>query len=218
MKIAYCMTGHIRTFNKTFPHFKTHMLDKFPGDVFIHTWSKLDSENKSWYKGEQEHPEIFDRIPEVVSLYRPKAMTVEVQENVVNTNWQRESLARSLALAKAHGAYDWAIRIRFDLLLSQGISPDELTKNALHVGVNNWDDSSGLVCDIFSHGPFSLMESYSKLDLHDPASLAALSVDVLPSQARFGMLRLEGKIQSVKQETHQVLAWQRFVSSTQQKP
>jgi len=41
MKIAICLSGHLRTFDKTFRSIKEKLLDVYDCDVFISTWNNL---------------------------------------------------------------------------------------------------------------------------------------------------------------------------------
>lgn len=41
MKIAICMSGHMRTFRECYTSLKKHFLDKYDCDIYISTWKKL---------------------------------------------------------------------------------------------------------------------------------------------------------------------------------
>lgn len=41
MKIALCISGQMRTFERAYPSIKRHILDPLSPDVFIHTWSDI---------------------------------------------------------------------------------------------------------------------------------------------------------------------------------
>ena len=47
-RIALCLSGHVRTFERTFPGLKRHLLEPHDPDVFIHTWSVVGHQNTSW--------------------------------------------------------------------------------------------------------------------------------------------------------------------------
>lgn len=49
-KVAVCLYGHMRTFSLCAPFFKLNLLRYYNYDLFIHTWSKLDHNTKTWHK------------------------------------------------------------------------------------------------------------------------------------------------------------------------
>lgn len=42
MKIALCISGLLRTFEKNFPNLNEFLLNKYHTDIFVHTWSEID--------------------------------------------------------------------------------------------------------------------------------------------------------------------------------
>lgn len=52
MKLAFLLSGHLRSFEKTLPSFQMVREDlekTYKVDVFIHTWDKLEPETKTYY-------------------------------------------------------------------------------------------------------------------------------------------------------------------------
>lgn len=41
MKIALCLSGHSRTYKRTFPYWKKYLLNSYKADVFIHMWDTV---------------------------------------------------------------------------------------------------------------------------------------------------------------------------------
>lgn len=75
MKIALCISGHMRTYIHTHDLLRKLLLDKYDIDIFIHTWSTLGF----WIDG----IEGFDRATADVDaghiklMYRPKGIVIE---------------------------------------------------------------------------------------------------------------------------------------------
>ncbi len=38
MKIAVCLSGHLRTFDANYESWETHLFSKYDCDTFLHTW------------------------------------------------------------------------------------------------------------------------------------------------------------------------------------
>jgi hypothetical protein len=47
MKVAICIAGQLRTFEKTFPSIKKNIVDELRADLFISTWDKLGKTHKT---------------------------------------------------------------------------------------------------------------------------------------------------------------------------
>jgi hypothetical protein len=78
MKIALCLSGHLRSFEKTFESIKEHLLDPFQPDVFISSWN----ERGYWTRNDTLGVNDFSKITEtewdlVKSLYNPKTIEHE---------------------------------------------------------------------------------------------------------------------------------------------
>jgi len=88
MKIAFCLSAHLRNFKEVCPNFIENVCNPFKPygdvDVFIHTWDKLGPKY-SWHthhSGTGGLDEI-DVIPEeVIALYNPKGLVIENFERI----------------------------------------------------------------------------------------------------------------------------------------
>ncbi len=54
MKLALCLSGHLRTFDQVFQNLKENVLDRYNPDVFLHTWT--DSFGHYMHPRDQNHP------------------------------------------------------------------------------------------------------------------------------------------------------------------
>jgi hypothetical protein len=77
MKVAIVLSGHMRCWETVFPNFKTHFIDKYQPDIFIHTWA-----DEGWWvpqegvKGVDPQSVALD-AQKAYDTYRPVSMTVE---------------------------------------------------------------------------------------------------------------------------------------------
>lgn len=82
MKSALCLSGHLRTFEATFPSFKENVIDPMNCDVFIHTWNSLGAPTKKNMGDIQfENKNISSILNTVHQLYQPKKIIVEEENN-----------------------------------------------------------------------------------------------------------------------------------------
>jgi len=81
LKIAVQFFGHMRTFEKCAPSLKKYFLRYYDCDVFIHTWSTLDHDTKTWHKHKKSGHSIDQSQFEnkIQSLYSPKKIKIEDQ-------------------------------------------------------------------------------------------------------------------------------------------
>lgn len=144
MKVALCLSGQSRTFEKCYPSQLAHIINKYNCDVFIHTWC---------YNGYNKSPENLHYRPEynidnydkylndnyiisnkIFFLYKPKKCIVEypdksffikkLQSNIkhgfFNTIMMQYGVYMSNKLKSEYELerkikYDIVIRCRFDL-------------------------------------------------------------------------------------------------------
>ena len=131
MKIALCLSGEARAFEKGFEFHKRNLLDHFDVDVYIHTWN-LPNENH------------------LLDLYKPKAYKFENKPMVddgFNTRYPRTpepelrppyncycmlySMYQSSLLVD--GQYDWVIKSRTDYALNGLIPFSEWDNSKLYI-------------------------------------------------------------------------------------
>ena len=135
-KIALCLSGQPRSFEKGYEYHKRNLLDHHDVDVFIHTWE-------------------CDGLEEYARLYNPVAMMVEkplvgnFDQKYTNTpNAERHpprftvamlhSIYKSCELKTTHEltdkfVYDWVVKSRSDYALNVVIPFDELDNTKLYI-------------------------------------------------------------------------------------
>lgn len=86
MKVALCLSGHMRDFRQTFPSIKHHILDKFDTDVFISTWSEPGYWSSDDEKGVENYDRKFDNLNiDILDLYNPVLVDIEDFSSYKNT-------------------------------------------------------------------------------------------------------------------------------------
>lgn len=135
-KIALCLSGQPRSFEKGYEYHKRNLLDHYDVDVFIHAWES-------------------DGLEEYAKLYNPVAMMIEkslvgnFDEQYTNTpNAERHpprftvamlhSIYKSCELKTTHElisktVYDWVIKSRSDYALNVVIPFNELDNTKLYI-------------------------------------------------------------------------------------
>ena len=86
-KIAYIIHGHSRTWDKCYKNFFDNVYSTLPGDIFIHTWDRVNAANGSWWgpqgfsnqlQGDQYIVSSqFADIKGISETYRPTMLVVE---------------------------------------------------------------------------------------------------------------------------------------------
>lgn len=145
MKIALCLSGHLRNFEKTYPALSFHLIKNYDVDVFIHTWDKLGF--SCAFKTDQTLNDTSTKESEIRRLYKPKSMIIEPSDFVEDLKRQGDEYAPHLRNEPKHVGhmasmfykiyacnelknkyqrdtgtqYDWVIRCRADLLFQSNV-------------------------------------------------------------------------------------------------
>lgn len=166
MKIAVCLAGHLRTFEKCHESLRKNVLDKYDCDVFISTWENRGNTlyHAHYQKGYDESDERVD-MELVNSIYKPCEMIVENPlseeiaaikrpftgmlsrnganiENVVPMfykMWNCNSLKRDYE-TKFDVKYDLTLRCRFDVYVKKvdaHLATEKIQFIPGHCGVND---------------------------------------------------------------------------------
>jgi hypothetical protein len=119
MKIALCISGLLRTYNKNIINLKKYFLSKYNPDIYIHTWSEID-------RGVKTNLNKFES--KIKEIYNPKKLIIEDpinfnnQNKVGNTSYDingvfsmYNSIFKSINMVEEN--YDLIIRFRGDILL-----------------------------------------------------------------------------------------------------
>lgn len=170
MKVAVCLSGQMRDYNKSFNNFQYKILNKLDCDIFIHTW---EDNITDWNN--------------VIKLYNPKKICIEyLNKTYLNsldifdnkhktsrgefTNINIIGMYYKIYLCNnlkkeyenlLNKKYDCVIRYRPDLILKKEINENELKNlNFIYistVGANVWLD------DTFAFSNSNNMDSYCEV-------------------------------------------------------
>lgn len=186
LKVAVCLSGHMRTFENNFQSFKDNILSKYDCDIFIHTWDLMGSSFR--FTDNKLHLVNIEKyIDKIESFYKPKKMVVEpfrlfdlnslMKQRAVpgrdasGTISMYYKIEACNSLKKEYEKennmlYDCVIRYRSDLYLDQSFPLDHNTNlTAVHVPMYG---NFGGINDQLAFGSSSLMDNfcsvYSNLD------------------------------------------------------
>lgn len=192
MKVAICISGQLRTFERTFPALSKFILEPFHCDVFVSTWN--DS-------GLPEGVSAPVALQKAADLYRPVVFDHECWTEVLK-RWGDLSFLASRCRADAHAdrvlgmfykiwrsnelkkeyekangfVYDVVIRSRADVLYFESPEIDQIYSDMIYLG--NKFGYGGLT-DQFAFGPSATMDIYSSV-VHRIAEYAQLGCVVHP--------------------------------------
>ena len=145
LKIAVQVFGHMRTFEKCAPSLKKYFLRYYDCDVFIHTWSTLDHDTKTWHKHKTSGHSIDQSqfANKIQSLYSPKKIKIEHQVPEDLGTYEASS-SRTLSIYgiksmfysmeqanKLRESYEFQSKTEYDYVLM--IRPDILLKKRLRI-------------------------------------------------------------------------------------
>lgn len=128
MRIAVCISGHMRTYEQTYLSFQQHIFSKFDCDVFIVTYPTLGSKFSHMSNIDKNYPNVPININHIKSLYNPKDMAIiedEEENSYYNPSYKGLQLGMFKAIKTCNdlknqfGNYDLTIRIRPDINISK---------------------------------------------------------------------------------------------------
>ena len=138
LKLAVCLFGHLRTFKQCAPFLRKNLLNKCDYDLFMHTWTTLDHNTKSWHdttpmKGETNRQEVIDTYGELKGLEieeqepqdwgvvtsKPNCVRKETQMSIFGIDAMYHSIREANRLQEAYATQN---NIKYDLVLF--IRPD----------------------------------------------------------------------------------------------
>lgn len=182
MKVAVCISGHMRKFNNTFPSLNSNLLSRYDCDVFISTWDKMGY--SSAYKTDSTLDNTFNHEASINNLYNPKKFIIEDSSFIEELKAEGDIYAPHLKSVPKHVGhmasmfykiyaanelrkqyqletgvkYDWVIRCRSDLHFYRPIIiPNDKDK----VYFYNKQSHNEWVDDQFAIGSEDNMDKYS---------------------------------------------------------
>ena len=188
MKVAYCFSGHLRTFDKTYEKISKNILKILPGDIFIHTWDTLgNNSTKTWWSGDEKYGQKIENkiIDEVNRLYDPAKISIEEQSKLLKHDYTEYNSSRKSEFQNTfsmwhsiyssnklrldyekqnHIKYDVVFRMRFDMLPLSIIDLNQIKDfSSLYVGKNDNCYSVNAISDIFAYSSPEIMNKYCEL-------------------------------------------------------
>lgn len=82
MNVALCLSGHLRTIKECYDSHYENILKNINPDIFIHSWSDIESKTHSWHSKHMKNYPIEDSIINFIEAkYSPKSIKIEDQKN-----------------------------------------------------------------------------------------------------------------------------------------
>jgi hypothetical protein len=164
MRVALCLAGLPRFYEKGYDYYKKNLLDRYDVDVFFHTWQ--DTEHK-----------------QVAKLYQPKdyGISEKLDASVINARYTRcadainfpayatvssfFSIYHSCLLKTNYEmrngfTYDWVIKTRFDYALNVELPLEQLDNSKVHVPHCRMTPSHDFCNDQFGFSSSANMNKY----------------------------------------------------------
>jgi hypothetical protein len=184
MKIAVCLSGHLRKFEQTFPALHLYLLKNHECDVFISTWDKMGYHSS--YKRDSTDDMTSKYTARVEELYKPKKMIVEGSQFIEELKQQGNIYAPHLRNEPKHvghmasmfykiyaanelrkryeletgSQYDWVVRCRPDLMFHGTTSfPNNKPPRAIFMPSHLCRE--GWLCDQFAIATSNDMDLYA---------------------------------------------------------
>lgn len=180
-KVAVCISGHMRSFEKTFGRLLDNLLKSTNPDIFIHTWEFIGAPLRGF-----DAPTIRistnSMLQRINTLYKPQKIVIEptirfpTHPLMHQRNFEKRDINGVLGMffkikacnqlkrefEKQHNfKYDCVIRLRSDLMLMSPlhVGPD-LNVNKLYIPMGY--DHNGLN-DQIAYGSSAIMDRYSAI-------------------------------------------------------
>lgn len=180
-RVAVCISGYLRSFERTFDRLHTNLLKNINADVFIHTWDMLGAPLRS-FDAPLIKMNTHNVLNKINKIYNPARLVIEHGKNfpisalMHSKNTDRRDINGVLAMfykikacnqiksdfeRKHNFKYDCVIRIRSDLMF---MTPFNITSN------QNMDklfipfgyDYEG-INDQVAYGSSAIMDQYSSI-------------------------------------------------------
>lgn len=191
MKIAVCLSGHLRKFEQTLPTLHFYLLKNYDCDIFLSTWDKMGYACR--YKTDQRQDITSQYLPQVEHHLKPKKMVVEDSNFVDELIRQGNEYAPHLRNEPKHVGhmasmfykiyaanelrkryeletgtqYDWIVRCRPDLMFHANVSlPPAHKPKSVYLPKSQC--SPGWFNDQFAIASPSDMDLYSSFFFHMP--------------------------------------------------
>lgn len=166
MKVAVCISGQPRSFDKGYWYLEKNLLDHHDCDIFIHTW---------------ENP-VVD-VQDIIDLYKPRSIFFEdypVSREVLNVRYHNTPNPNQFPAANSalafysmfktaemkrraeliDGVYDAVIKTRFDYALNRELPLSSMDRNKIHIPNCRMVPDRDFGNDQFAFGSSWVMDRY----------------------------------------------------------
>jgi hypothetical protein len=200
MRAAVLLAGHLRTHEKLYDHFHTHVMGPLQPDLFIHTWSTLDSTTPTWWRPDPPSEMNMD-CNKLQAMYNPQMLEIEDPKDfykpLYNRVNERSTLGyefvvsmwyswwRAMGLCRQYEnengfRYDLVLRTRGDLEI---FADFRLQGDAV---VTGWHCEPRSMCDLCAYGPSvaieALVDVYRTADDYATIERCCMKTDASPVQ------------------------------------
>lgn len=179
MRIAICISGHLRTFEKTFAMTYNNFFKYHDCDFFIHTWNKLGYDrSKNDCDKSIKNIDTNSKINSIYNTYDPKLLEIveynpsmfigmgeqfNIGFNPAENLSMFYSIKRSYELKEEYEnkfniKYDYTIRYRSDMIIYQDLNFKTDFISLPEIGAFHSDG----INDMLAFGQDNLMEKYFK--------------------------------------------------------
>jgi hypothetical protein len=165
MKIAVCISGQPRSFEKGYEYLNKNILDAYNTDIFYHTWNYHDDMKKSIEKlykpvlcsyDDQFDMDFINRNYPSINEKYPACNAVSMFFSVFMVN----SIFRKYCLT--HGEkYDIVVKTRFDFAINKIIKFEDVDANKVYVPNCRMTEQRNFCNDQFAYGTPKVMNLYS---------------------------------------------------------
>lgn len=181
IKVALCISGHLRTFESNFESVKQYILSKFDCDVFIHTWDIMGMPYRQMDR-KIANSSTNNLITVINNLYKPKKLIIEPSKPFRETPIMRQRMIDNRDIPgilsmyykieacnkikrdyedQNHMKYDFVIRFRGDLFMEQTF-PISKSLDTKFIYFPTYGNFGGLN-DQLAFGSSPVMDIYSSL-------------------------------------------------------
>lgn len=174
MKVAVCISGQPRSFEKGFEYHKKNLFDHYECDVYLHTWSSVPEETKGAIMDLYGNENVvnfcsmeYDDVPaDYIQMIDDLVTRIPNPEFPASNTYRMwygiwKSLHKALE-PDGFKLYDVIIRSRYDYALNI-VPPLESTLiNRVYVPADRITPQHDFCADMFAWGTPRVMEKYSK--------------------------------------------------------
>ena len=182
MKVAFLLSGNVRSYKEVYSSFIEKIIAKFSADVFFHTWETKESISRSWWMKEVNNPESVNE-KELLNYFKPCKYIIESndylsldEKKLISINLKNDDFlfgfqsmyySRSQALKILENyekeqsiIYDYVIYSRFDIgCIGDNIKFSFEGNNDIYLPLTEATLING-VGDIFAYGNRKVMNKY----------------------------------------------------------